>query len=627
MEGLGIGLDLLVVLVTAIAGGLLARFLHLPVTLGYLAGGVAFGPHGLGIVHETESINSMAEMGVILLLFAIGLELSIKEKPGNSRIYLLLKRVIMKNFLFIVLAIIALSSLCLVACSEETKTTSPATTTAVVTTTAKTTAPTTAVKTTVNPDAAKYGGIYKRSMAAGPTRPIGYPAEGNNDSWLWACPVLDRLIRVDRTGNIVPELAVSWTPSADGKTILIGLRKGVKFHDGSDFNAAVCKWNLDLQIAAKTTTEWLSVDVVDDYTIRINVAQYKNTTLVNLSNGVTEQISKASFDKNGAEWAKWNPVGTGPFIFVSYERDAKMVFKRNPNYWEPGKPYLDGLEISVIADATVRKLAFQKGDLQRLSTSGITAQEMQKAGYEMVTEPGGTYSLIPDSKKSASPWANINVRLAASYAIDREALAKALGYGFVQPAYQVYPGFAQTAIPNLDKHIYSQTKAKALLTEAGYPNGFKTMMHPFSIIPTDYSTAVAGMLREVGINVEVDKPTAAKYAEYIFSGWSDGLLNPALNSFSNFASMSDYWLGLQFLSVKLPTGFKEGLEAAQFSKVPDPKLIQAAIRVMYDDVMVIPYVEESRIVFLQKGVHDPGTLTFSLMQYIDKEVWLEPSAR
>ncbi|OGO42987.1 MAG: sodium:proton exchanger, partial [Chloroflexi bacterium RBG_16_60_22] len=79
MEGLNIGLDLLIVLVTAVAGGMLARWLRLPVILGYLAGGVAFGPYGLGLVHETESIHSLAEIGVVLLLFAIGLELSLKE--------------------------------------------------------------------------------------------------------------------------------------------------------------------------------------------------------------------------------------------------------------------------------------------------------------------------------------------------------------------------------------------------------------------------------------------------------------------------------------------------------------------------------------------------------------------
>ncbi len=533
----------------------------------------------------------------------------------------------MKKLLMVILLVIALASLPLVACSNETQTTTPTTTTPA--TTVKTTAPTTTtpVKTTTSPDAAKYGGVYKRSLAAGASRPFGYPAEAANDSYTWASPILDRLIRIDLTGKIVPELAVSWEIAPDGKAMVIGLRKGVKFHDGSDFNATVAKWNLDLIIAAKKTTEWQSVDIVDDYTIRINVAQYKNTLLNGLAGGITQMISKAFVDKNGIEAARWNPVGTGPFIFVNYERDSKMVCKRNPNYWEPGLPYLDGLEVNVISDATVRKLAFQKADLHRFATSGITAQELQQAGFKMVTESAGTYTLIPDSKNNASPWANINIRLAASYALDRESLAKALGYGFTQPAYQIYPGFAQTAIPNLDKHLYDTARAKALLKEGGYPNGFKTMIHPFAVIPADYSTAVAGMLREVGINAEIDKLTSAKYTELRYGGWSDGLMHHGLNSYSNFVSSSAYWLGLEFPSVKLPAGLQVGFDIAAATKEPEPQLIQNVMRVIHDDAMVIPYIEEKRIVFLQKGVHDPGTETFTLNDYFDKWVWLEPSAR
>jgi ABC-type transport system substrate-binding protein len=252
--------------------------------------------------------------------------------------------------------------------------------------------------------------------------------------------------------------------------------------------------------------------------------------------------------------------------------------------------------------------------------------ELQKAGFEIVTEPGGTYALVPDSKTSASPWSNTNVRLAASYALDRESLAKGLGFGFVKPAYQLYPSFSQTAIPGLIKHSYDLSKAKDLLRQAGYPDGFKSVVHPFGVIPSDYTTAIATQLRDAGILMEIDKCTMGKYMDYLVNGWG-GLMNHAFNSYANFASMRDYFDGITFPTLKLSTGFNEGLDAAAFAKDIDPKLIQATIQIMCDDVMVIPYVEESRIVFLQKGVHDPCTQTFPLMQYIDKEVWLEPSAR
>jgi ABC-type transport system substrate-binding protein len=536
---------------------------------------------------------------------------------------------LIEKALFILLALVSLASMALVACSEPAPTTTAAaTTTAPAATTKATSATTTApAATTAAADAAKYGGVYKQALTVAPARPIGYLSESAPDSYTNSAPALEGFVTVDRAGNIIPKLAVSWEIAKDGKSIVIGLRKGIKFHDGSVFNAAVAKWNMDLNIAAKKTTDWKSIDIIDDYTIRINVENYKNTLLTNLATGITQMSSKEYVDKNGVDAARWHPVGTGPFIFVSYERDAKLTYKRNPDYWQAGKPYLDGVQFIVIADSTVRKLAFQKGDIHRIAVSGLDAQELQKAGYEMSTEGGGTFAFVPDSKTASSPWANINVRLAASYSLDREALTKALGFGFARPAYQVYPGFEQTAIPNLAKHEYNPTKAKQLLIEAGYPNGFKTIMHVFTrVIPNDYSTATANMFRAVGINIEIDNPTAAKYEEMRYGFW-DGLMHHALNSYSNYASLSTYWIGIQFPTVKFPAGFVEGCDAMAATLVPDPKLIQATVGIMQDNVMVIPYMEESRVTFIGKGVHDPGIYTHSLMSFIDTEAWLEPSAR
>jgi peptide/nickel transport system substrate-binding protein len=466
-------------------------------------------------------------------------------------------------------------------------------------------------------------------LTVAPARPIGIPWEAAGDSSTISSPVIETLISVDMAGNIIPKLAVSWNIPTDGKSIVMGLRKGIKFHDGSDFNAQVAKWNLDQQITAKRTTDWKSVDIIDDYTVRINVAGYKNTMLTNLATGITQMASKDYFDKNGIETARWHPVGTGPFIFSSYERDAKITYKRNPNYWDQTKPpYLDGIQYVVLTDATVRKLAFQKGDVHEITAAGIDAQELQKAGYKIYTQPGGTFALIPDSKNNDSPWSNINVRLAASYSLDRESLSNALGFGFTKPAYQVYPGFEQTFIPNLAVHKYDTTKAKALLREAGYPNGFKTSMWVFSrVVPSDYPVAVANFLRAVGINISVESTTAAKYDELRYAGWNNGLMNHALLNYSNFASMGTYFGGLQFPSVKIPAGYFEGADAMAATVEPQKELIQAMVQLMHDDVMVIPYMEETKICFLGKGVHNDDKELLNLTNMSVVNAWLEPSAR
>jgi peptide/nickel transport system substrate-binding protein len=535
----------------------------------------------------------------------------------------------MKKLIFILIALISLFSLLLISCNEEATPTitAPVATTKAPTATTAPAATTKAPATTTAADAAKYGGTFIRAISSGSSRPLGYPVDADNAATNYSRPALESLVAINLNGDIIPELAVSWDIAADGKSLIIGLRKGVKFHDGSDFNAAVCKWNLDLMITAKKTTDWTSIDVIDDYTIRLNVPQYKNTMLSNLSLGITQQISKASFDKNGIEWAKANPVGTGPFIFVSQERDAKITFKRNPNYWDTGKPYLDGIEFVVIADTTVQKLSFQKGGVHRITASGTTISELQKEGYQMKAQPGGTFALVPDSNNPSSPWANFNVRLAASYAIDRESIAEALGFGYAEPAYQMFPSYEQTAIPNLVKHKFDPVKAKALLKEAGYPEGFKTAMYRASLVPENVGKAVGSMLQAVGINIEINNITAGKYTDLRYSGWNNSLLLHAFNSYSNFVSIEDYFLGIQLPSLKLSTGFKEGLTTAAYTKEPQKELIQNVMRVMYDDVMVIPTIEEVKVTFLGKGVHDPGADTYSLTSWIWKDIWLEPSAR
>jgi ABC-type transport system substrate-binding protein len=480
------------------------------------------------------------------------------------------------------------------------------------------------------PELDKYGGVLKEVLTVGPATPIGYPPEAAPDASADAVPALESLLRVRNGGVVEPLLATAWEIAPDGKSITFTLRKGVKFHDGSDFNADAVKWNLDKEIEAERAPDWESVDVIDDYTVRINITGYKNTILTGFGGGSAMIISPTAVEKNGLDWARWHPVGTGPFKFVEYERDARLVYERNENYWQEGLPYLDGVEFVVIADETVRKIAFQKGDIHTLRASGITAVELRDMGFDYVTRAGGTFVLIPDSKNAESPFADRKVRLAISHAINRELLVEALGYGFSAPAYQVFPGFIETAIPNLDKHEFDPDLARQLLAEAGYPDGLKTTIHAFiRVVPRDYVTAVSNMLGEVGITIEPDFPEAGKYSEYRFGGWSDAMMAHALGAMENMnSSFSFYFGGIQFPSVQKSEGWQETFDAALSSETVDPVKTQALAKLMHDDVMVIPYMEETAVAFIQKGVHDSGQLKDSLTTVTEFEVtWLDPDLR
>jgi peptide/nickel transport system substrate-binding protein len=545
----------------------------------------------------------------------------------------------LKKTLFVLLGFVLVLSLLLAACggTETTTATSKAPATTAPATTKSTTAPvTTAPTTPAAPAGEKYGGVFKVAIAVAPATPIGYPPEGSADSYTLNIPAVERLAQFQTGGAVEGVLATSWDVAADGKSITLHLRKGVKFHDGSDFNADVCKWNLSNQMAAKNseTTSWTSIDKIDDYTIRINLSEYTNMVVTSLASGFTGQVSKAYIEKNGIEAARWNPVGTGPFMFSSYERDAKLTYKRNPNYWRTGLPYLDGITMTVIADETVRKLAFLKGDTHAFEPlTLLTSKELKDTGkYSYKSRASGPYVLVPDSMNPKSPWSDVRVRYAASYALDRTALAGALGFGLAIPSYQMRQAFPEYNIAGLVHTDYDPVKAKALLKDAGYPNGFKTTIHGFTrSVPADYIKALAEQLRKVGIEVETDFPTAAKYSELRYGTW-DGMLAHGFAAFDNpNKDFTFYFTGLQFHYCKKPAGWDEGLKASLASQEVNPQLIKNLIQIVYDDMMVIPYMEQPSFLFTPKGVNDDANGKYPHLKEHSptswEYVWIDKSLR
>jgi peptide/nickel transport system substrate-binding protein len=551
----------------------------------------------------------------------------------------------MKKVTYLLVGIMVLASLLVMSCGSPATSSAPAPTSAAPKTSAPVSSapaastpassvpakPTASVPASSAPAASKYGGILNMSLTVGPSTPLGYMPEAAPDSYSYSKPALEPLVGVKLGGIVTPILATSWDVDPAAKTMVFHLRKGVKFHDGSDFNASVVKWNYELIMAAKKAPNFVSVDVVDDYTLKITVKTYQNTDLTGMFSGAFNVISKASFDKNGIEYTRSHPIGTGPFKFVEYVRDSKLSYTKNPDYWDAGKPYVDGVVYNVVAEETVRKIMFQRGDLHILTAQGITAQELQKAGTIMKTQPGGTYGLVPDSNNATSPFSKLAVRQAVSYAIDRDAFTAGLGFGFLKPAYQMYGGYAAAAIPGLQKTPFDPARARQLLKDAGYPTGFKTSIHTFTrLIPNDWVTALAKMLGDVGIQTEADFPTAGKYEEYRSQGWTNSMMAHGFINSDNFNSFFNLYFpttNIMFPSVKKPDGFAAAVTASITSPQVDPAKLQAVFKIMNDDLMVIPYGEQVQAQFYVKGVNDPGAEEYPLTSTQYKEVWLEASAR
>jgi ABC-type transport system substrate-binding protein len=554
--------------------------------------------------------------------------------------------------------LIVLSTILVSACGNKTSTTTatttkattapPATTsaattsatTAQVTTTKPTTAPatTTPVQTSTSTTAAKpdkYGGTWKTALYAGPASPIGYPPESANDAFSAAGPCLESMYKVQADGKLTPKLATSWDIDTAASTIVFRLRKNVKFHDGSDFNASVVKWCWDLEGAARRTPNIKSIDVIDDYTLRVNCLVLRNTDITAFDGGQYGIFSKASFDKNGLDYTRARPIGTGPFLFEQYVKDSKITYTRNPNYWDPVLPYVNRLEMSVVAEETVRKLLFERGDIHQFAPSSQLAPEMlQTKKYDVMSSIGGTYGLVPDSANADSPLSKLKVRQAVSYALDRESLCSGVGRGILQPAYQIYPGNQISALPEGSylKTEYNVTKAKQLLTEAGYPNGFKTGIHTFTqAVNKDYITYIVNLLAAVNITVEADFPDGGKYQEYRTKGWTNSLL---AHGFANLGvnpnGIASWYLpenNVTFPSLKRPDGFYTALNASLATPVVDPVKVKAAYKYLADDFTIICYAEDRTTTFYIKGAHDDGALIYQAPIFAPELAWLDAALR
>lgn len=492
--------------------------------------------------------------------------------------------------------------------------TTVSTTTSTMATTSKTTSASTATSTSASQK--QYGGVLKIVNQNGPSSTFGWPVEVRDAGGSLAGGLCyETLVLQDVTGSIIPWLATDWQLAPDKKSITFALRKGVKFQDGTDFNAQAAKFSLDAYIDAgqSATKTWENVEVVDDYTVRINLKNYQNTMPGDLSS--IRIVSPTAYETKGLDWLRANPVGTGPFKFVNLERDVKTVFEKNDGYWQEGKPYLDGIEYVYIADPMTQSLALQAGEVHALTQPSITvAADLKSQDFNVLV--GGTIAsraLLPDAGNTDSIFADKRLRQAVEYAIDKDAIAKSLGYGFMTAVYQLADPNTNAYIPDLIRK-YNPDKARALLAEAGFSGGFDTWISPNPGVEKEAAVAVQRYLSQVGINTDVRIVEYPKFVEMRMDGWQNGLLIQPMPASTNFASFPAqfYFSTTSFQlgpSLMKPEAFLDLIDKALAADTAEDQksLNQQLNRMIYDDSMVIPIYALGQGIFVWSlDLHDAG---------------------
>jgi peptide/nickel transport system substrate-binding protein len=334
--------------------------------------------------------------------------------------------------------------------------------------------------------------------------------------------IYEGLIKVNRNGEFVPGLAAAWTVSSDGKVYTFELRKGVIFHNGEAFNAAVAKWNLERNAAANTKNAHpeffrgiAKIEIPNEYTLVATLKDVDALFIAHMAEGDAVMLPMKGYENAASE-----PVGTGPFKFVTWVRGDRVEMTRNEKYWNPALPYLDRVTFKFIGDASAQIAALKAGDIDVIGYIAAPEQASELAKDKRFKVFAGTTTgeVIMSTNNKRKPFDNKLVRQAMAYAIDRQTVIDLVMFGYGTPIGSHWSPSTPYYEDLTAKFAYNPEKAKALLAEAGYPNGFEATIK----LPAIYSYSrragevIADMLGQVGIKLKIEVVEWAYWLDRIF---------------------------------------------------------------------------------------------------------------
>lgn len=345
--------------------------------------------------------------------------------------------------------------------------------------------------------------------------------------------IYDTLISFgDSDTSIQPGLAEEWEKSDDSLTYTFKLQKGVKFHDGTDFNAEAVKYNFD-RWAGGNEDQFpyytmfggykgdeghviQEIKVLDEHTIQFTLKRPQATFLVNLAMSCFGIASPAALEKYGDSFRK-NPVGTGPFKFVEWKENDTITLEKNENYWQKGYPKLNKVIFRVIPENTSRLNALANGEIDMMD--GLNYAEVAQVEgndkLQLIERPSMNVGYLGFTT-TRKPFDNKLVRQALNHAVDKESIIKAFYADMAVPAVNPMPPSLKGYNEAVEAYPYDLEKAKALLKEAGYEKGFKMDLWAMPVarlyMPEGQKVAeiIQESLSKIGVTAEiktVDWPT------------------------------------------------------------------------------------------------------------------------
>lgn len=348
---------------------------------------------------------------------------------------------------------------------------------------------------------------------------------GNTATYFQA--VYDTLVRTAADGTVEPGLAESWTYNDAMTELTLELRDGVTFTDGTAFTAEVAAENLtrfqngasaDLGNLASVT----DVTAVDDTTLTLTLSAPDPALLTYLSQSAGLVESPAAFDSPDAQTT---PVGSGPYVLdgAASTVGATYKFTANEDYWDPESQHYDAITINYYADASALLNALRDNQVDIANLNSVSQiPDAEAAGYTINSAPVNWKGLILADRWGvvSEPLADVRVRQAINYAVDREGLLQGLESGYGEVTTQIFNPNGDAFEASLeDAYPYDPEKAKALLAEAGYPDGVHLTMPQTGFVPPAEPELIAGVLAESNIFIDYEQAGESFFGDLLGGKW------------------------------------------------------------------------------------------------------------
>ncbi|WP_417547756.1 ABC transporter substrate-binding protein [Marinobacter segnicrescens] len=445
------------------------------------------------------------------------------------------------------------------------------------------------------------GGMLRIASPANPSS-MDPATGGSGTDHVFLFPVYSTLIEWEYDSlQARPGLASSWE-YPDPQTLVLNIREGVTFHDGTTLDAEAVKFNLDRNRSDPRSNirsdlaSVESVEVSSPYQVRVKLKAPDTSLPLVLSDRAGMMVSPSAIRKFG-ESSDRNPVGAGPMKFVEWNDGDRIVLERNPDYWKDERPLVDGITFRIITDSSTRLRSVMSGqnDLA-YHLEGRQKPLMERSGSIEETSGSTVYCYQLYLNHSKGPLSNVKVRQALNYAIDREGLVRASMHGAGEPAYMNLPSSHWAYDAEVAKlYPYDPDKARELLAEAGYPDGIELDMRGYNDQGSvQRQEILQGMLAKAGIRGRFRTGTipdmsttyfARGEGDFLVSAWT-GRPDPSLTYALLYSENSYFNAG----KVKPPEGLMEAILASRSTDDLEErkKAFSTVQRIAMENALVVP---------------------------------------